>query len=326
MILRINILILLGLLLGLAGSIPGKSACATSIAEQTCDSKVWETMEARARLETEREVMQNQNLIFKPDSILNYTCFDKMADHVAYKVGDLFTHTTYFGPMVIPRGPDGMDGAMTNVVISSMDAYIQANFAHAYLGGRGGDSGFQVAGGAPPTVTPISNQAYSCNVMSQVWAAAKCMNFMHTTSFAESDGFFPFINLAGLNGATGIAGYEGKNDVRQWPTPCGGTSPITGSTWKDMYRKSRNETSFGVQGGLYNYQTTNNSIFTRVRERIDPGSCVPPIMTGVKVILQSGATPYDDGVCTNPGCTFIKNGANGACAPSSVSGGGALPG
>src|SRR5690606_1147706 len=52
------------------------SGASGQIAKQTCDTEVWKAMTQRAHLESEREIMQNQNLIFKPDSILHYTCFD----------------------------------------------------------------------------------------------------------------------------------------------------------------------------------------------------------------------------------------------------------
>ncbi len=46
-------------------------------APSACDPDYYETLEARAWLEAQREITQNQNLITKPDSVLQYTCFDK---------------------------------------------------------------------------------------------------------------------------------------------------------------------------------------------------------------------------------------------------------
>lgn len=295
------------MLLGLSALVPGKDACA-QIANQTCDAAVWKTMEARARLETEREIMQNQNLIFKADSILNYTCFDSMAGHAATTVGVLFTHTAYFGSQIIPWGaPYGMDEAMNNVVGKSMQQYISDNFQHSYMGGRGNPAPNGLGLGAPRAPQIRQGQSYGCNVMNQVWMAAKCMNFMHTTTFAADDGFYPFVDL----GPGGPDSYQAKADRRAWPTACPSASPITGSTWQDTYRDSRNERSFGVEGNLYRYQTINQQVFTQVRERVEPGRCTGgvAIRTGVQVILSPGATQtYPDGVCTNPGCTYTQGG------------------
>ena len=38
-----------------------------------CDPDYYESLEARAWLEAQREITQNQNLIYKPDSALEYT-------------------------------------------------------------------------------------------------------------------------------------------------------------------------------------------------------------------------------------------------------------
>ena len=68
---RYQVLILLALIIGVF--IP--SPHAAEIAPQSCDSNYWRQLSSRAWLEAEREIMQNQNLIFKPDSVLQYTCF-----------------------------------------------------------------------------------------------------------------------------------------------------------------------------------------------------------------------------------------------------------
>lgn len=294
-------------------------ACAQSggIAKQTCDTQVWRTMENRARLETEREIMQNQNLIFKADSILSYTCFDSFAAHAAQNVGPLFTHTTYFtGTQVIKWGsPYGMDYAMDRVVIASMIPYIESNFGHSYLGGRGEHVGL----GRPVTNhIPSRGGSYSCSVMSEVWRVAKCLNFIHTQSFATTDGFYPFIDIVGENGNKDVAGYSNANitDTRRFPTACSGT-PITGSTWEAMYRHSRNETGFGANDHYYPYGDPIRKTFGAVRLLVKPASCASPIPTGVSVIPGPGLTNqrYPDAICTNPGCSYRKGSGNtlGTC-------------
>ncbi len=311
---------LFAILLGLFGTAAPieNSACASAgtIAAQTCDTQVWRTMEARARLETEREMMQNQNLIFKPDSVLTYACFDKFASHASMSVGPLFTHTEYFGKEIIKWGsPNGMDNALQKSVIDSMKAYLEGgegNFKHALLGGRGAE----LPNLGQQSVTNISSKGstYNCGVMGQVWAAAKCLNFMHTEQFAKNDGFFPFIDLQAGEGGQAVTGYSSKNEVRQYPTACGGM-PITGSTWKDMYRLSRNEEDFGKVDKLYQYGTPLNQTYTDVRKLIEPGKCgKQAIKTGVTVILSPSSTTktMEDGVCTNPGCVVM----NGTCVSS----------
>lgn len=311
-----------GLLLGLGLWIGLPAKVCAQIAAQTCDTQVWQTMEARARIETEREIMQNQNLIFKPDSVLNYMCFDSFAAHTASQIGQLFTHTTFWnGTQILPWGGNtGMDSAINNSVISSMTTYLTSNFNHAYLGGRGNE----YSSGMAPPASPVQasqSSSYSCAEMAKVWAAAKCANFMHTDTLGRTDGFYPFTDLQAEEGGEDVAGYESIQDVRNYPAACGGT-PIAGSSWVEMYRLSRNENSFGDPNNRYQFGSPVQQTYTNVRDLMDPvtettsGSCAPPVRTGVRVILGVGSTStYPDGVCTNPGCTFIGN----SCVRSSSS-------
>lgn len=299
----------------------GTTTAATgTIAAQTCDTNVWQTMENRARMETEREIMQNQNLIFKADSVLNYVCMDKFAAHASANVGVLFTHTSYWSPMVFPwegkNGAMGMPEAMQKVVIASMTKYRDSNFPDEYLGGRGRELSLP-----KPQITDIpkgsSSGSYECGVMSQVWNVAKCLNFLQTATAVDNDGFYPFKNLTGTAGGQNVDGYEKKNEVRQFPSPCSGT-PIS-PAWAAITDQSRNKND-----AVYPYTVPNNQAFTDVRNLIEPGKCDGAgVKTGVKIILAPGGpVGQDDGVCTNPGCTYkagkcaaVTAATTGAAAP-----------
>lgn len=311
MSIHLKILALSALILGFAALMPSDRACAGTIAAQTCDTEVWRTMATRARIETEREIMQNQNLIFKPDSVLAYTCFDSMAAHAAAQAGVLFTHTAYWTPMPIQWGVQsnylGMDAAVNRTTLAAMRTYYQSNFQHEMLGGRGRELGLPRH---EVTVTPSSNSTYACSMMGQVWATAKCMNFMHLAAFGE-DGFFPFIDLEPIAG-NAVAGYETIVDTRNYPTPCT-APPFSTSTWPLQYRQSRNESAFGAVDLLYDFGTPLRVTHAGVRDRIQPGLCgeAAPIPTGVQVILSPSSTEsYDDGVCSNPGCTYSAGRVN----------------
>jgi len=284
-----------------------KTACAgNEIADQTCDVGVWNAMAARARLETEREIMQNQNLIFKPDSVLSYVCFDSLAGHAAQNVGAVFSNDNRH-----------MNGAMNSVVINSMQTYISSNFNHSLLGGRGQHIG--LANNYPPVNG--SQTSYGCQVMAEVWQRAKCVNFMHTQQFVETDGFYPFIDLAAVGGGQGVSGYESIGNVRRYPAnmDCSassqaGDNPVVPDGWLEYYRFGRNETSFGVQAALYDFQANVNTTFAAVNDLVRPATagangCGQAIPTGVMVMLSPATTAnqlYADGVCTNPGCSYVR--------------------
>lgn len=283
-------------------------------APQTCDVGVWKTMEERARLETEREIMQNQNLIFKADSVLTYTCFDSLAAHAVQNVGGLFTHTSYWnGTPILPwagaNGVPGLGTAVQNAVINAMKTYIQGAFNHSLLGGRGTGLGLPTA-----QITAVGTQGapYACSMMNTVWNAAKCMNFMHTPGFANTDGFYPFKDLQGSGSGPNsgsIAGYQTKRDTRQLPTTCPGQPvPPTGSTatsgWAGVYNATVNANNL-----VYPFAQPTGQSFQNVRAIIAPTSgCGNPIMTGISVVLDPKSTStYPDGICVAPGCSYTKN-------------------
>jgi hypothetical protein len=301
-----------------------QQGCASGIAQQTCDTEVWKTMEHRAHIEAEREIMQNQNLIFKPDSVLAYTCFDDFAAHASLNVGQLFTHTKYWNDKEIIEwgAPNGMDNAMQKVVIDSMKPYLEGSFNYGMLGGRGNQLG--ASGLGPKIAKDIGNKGrtYSCDQMNKVWKHAKCLNFIHNQQFATTDGFYPFIGLEPMEGGTKIKGYDEIKETRKYPSQlaCGDDTgkPIYNSEWKDAYHFSRNETEsgFGDPNKYYPFGETLKTAYKDVREMIkDEGSCALPIYTGVMVLesASGSGTPYKDGVCTNPGCVYSKAHTSGSC-------------
>lgn len=155
---------------------PGDSG----IADSSCDCSYWQSLESRAWLEAEREISQNQNLIFKADSVMQYTCFDtQMSAVTAGPIARLFSDQA-FG---VSRG-GAMMAALSSSVRASLASYIATNFNHSSLGGRGGQSGV-------------------CMVMGAVWQEAKCYNFMTRST----DGFLMFEE-------------HQSTEVRQLPTPC----------------------------------------------------------------------------------------------------------
>lgn len=306
-----RILVLAGLLGIPFAMSPSRDACA-GIATQSCDPQVWQALQDRAELETQREVMQNQNLIFKPDSILHYTCFDRMAAHAAATIGPLFTHSTYFGGMQIRweggSGYIGMGDAIDNAVGISMRNYLTGSFSHTYLGGRGGFLGM-----AAPVVADIPQrgaQPYQCDVMQTVWRTAKCLNFVHNATFANTDGYYPFKNLIPFGAGEEVAGYSQIIETRRYPIPlaCPLASPFPGSTWVTKTDESLNANDVHYVIHLYNRTT-----FAVVRDHVQPGiACSPPIETGVTILLTNGTAPNPDAVCPNPGCTYV----GGACRNS----------
>ncbi len=276
------------------------------IAEQACDPAYWTTMKERAWLEAEREIMQNQNLIFKPDSVLEYTCFDKFLNHAAKNLGDIFVHTNYFGDPIIARteNPEGQGHAIKTAVFDAMKSYLESNYDPDFLSGRAPKMqkppGITNLGNAPEVTTENGNNYSNCRVMAEVWMASKCLNFAEDEFV--SDSFHPFVTIEkGPNSKVDdVPGYTTYEDVRIWPTLC---SNMTASKWETTYNRANNMNDF-----FYEFQNPTKKAFEEVRKMVEPGACgddTPAIMTGVTVVLSgTDSSGEPDGFCTNPGCTY----------------------
>lgn len=263
-------------------TVAAPKACA-EIAENSCDPDYMKSLRSRAWLEAEREIIQNQNLIFKADSVLEYTCFDKFVGHTAKHAGNLFVHNTSFG--AVPINPR-MEQALSNTVGQSLNPYLQSNFGHTFLGDRAGIDG---------AFSGIRPQNYTCNKMNLVWNAAKCRNFLETDLEKSTDGFFTFDELSVIP------------DPRAFPkdAPCGGPGR---AAWNESMEIAANTGDV-----VYDYAVPLGDTYKIIKSFLGPGEC-KTIYTGVTV-KPSGVSGsgYPDGACLNLGCTFQASGANGQC-------------
>lgn len=238
----------------------------------TCDPQYWESMKSRAWAEAQREITQNQNIIYKADSVLEYSCFDNFLEALATVVHTqhaLFSETQQWGSVSTSTN---MVNALNTLVANSLPNYIGSNFGHKYLGDRSTeDYTVGTAGGGTAT--------YSCDVMAKVWQAAKCINFIDRASI---DDFFY------------LSKYDGW-DPRELPS---GYACTADTRWAAELSKAKNDAN------QYPKETFN--MYTNF---YDTASCnAPAIPTGVTV-TRSGMAAYQEHICANPGCAFDKSGS-----------------
>jgi len=171
-----------------------------TIAAQPCDASYWNTLSERAWLEAEREIMQNQNLIFKPDSVFEYTCFDRILAHTATNAGRIFSHTNYFGTTIIEENATlGLRNSLGTAVYDALKVYISSNFSHTFLGGRANDmpantpDTTMALGASATNYTSLFAGGYgTCAIMNDIWQTSKCANFIDNAAFDDMDGFYPY--------------------------------------------------------------------------------------------------------------------------------------
>ena len=305
---------------GLVSKVDENYACAAAGAAAgaapttPCDPEYMDALEARAWLEAQREIAQNQNLIVKPDSVLEYTCFDRFLLEIADDAVNQFSETTRWG--TIPGlESTTQDAALGRLILTGLTSYITENFPHTFLGGRSTLDHVM-------TTNPQAggNYTYTCDRMRVVWEAAKCMNFFNRATAngavtENHDGFYDFR-------------WYNTNDPRQLPTgnqfaacsPPGVTPPsgIPPVPPAGVYTFEQMEAiSFNTRQNMYvltpenpnNATAYNRDNLVTFLNFILPVGVAPatacitqPIQTGIRINRRMTNAPYDDGVCPNPGC------------------------
>lgn len=140
-----------------------------------CDADFMNQIYARAFLEAEREVVLAGVALRKPDSVLEYTCFDKLALSGADDINTIFAQ----------KSPSSANSFLPNAV----QQYLSGSFSHKFLG-RDGASDLDYT----PSGT---GGGYSCDMMDSVALLARCMDF-------DQDGhqFYSFETLASVDPRT----------------------------------------------------------------------------------------------------------------------------
>ena len=143
---RSRIRLIPALALGLALLMVGGAARAL---DPMCDIDLWSKMHARAHIHTHMDSVTVQNLVYKPDSVLEYTCFDRFLDVATNSMSYYFT------------------SSYTNTTIrNGVQNYLSNNFGPTFLGGRMANPGGTASG-----------SGYVCDAMSKVWEGWRCLNF-----------------------------------------------------------------------------------------------------------------------------------------------------
>ncbi len=274
-----------------AACLPGLPCVTTAATGDTCDADFMNQIYARSFIEGQREMVMNQVLIRKPDSVLEYTCFDQFVRDSAEIAGPIFSEIPDFTGITVPNPGAAdieytvnmtdtkLDSSLNALVMASLNAYTSTNFAHDLLGGTSGE--------ANTIASSVSGADNACSFMNDIYFFARCKNF------ATDDQFFKFDDLVSSDPRNLIP------DLR-----CSTGSGIT-------------------QGHVDTARDTVADTPNIFMDFVDASSCEPPIPTGVTAFqtkyaidLQGNVNKVDDfsfpdHVCANPGCYFDR--ASGNC-------------
>ncbi len=85
----------------------------TGATTSACDGNFMNQIYARAFLEGSREVIMSEQLIHKPDSVLEYTCFDQFVNIAAHNAGTAFSENPFWQTTTIEWQTADNDGTVT---------------------------------------------------------------------------------------------------------------------------------------------------------------------------------------------------------------------
>lgn len=245
----------------------------------TCDADYYDVLRARTYAEGKRQVELTQRLILKPDSVLEYSCFNEAALHLGFAGASFSERGLALGegtppefdgaPAHIRIYPNSLEDALERVVQSSLVGFLQS-FSHIYGGG---------------TFTWVPNPLAGCNPMNVVWHVLKCSDFNQNI-------WIRFEDLA-------------SDDIRFFPIPC--DNPTRESRIDAALAASYPvPASPAASGGMDLYRgfvpELTGSCAAAGSSSI-PGGGNSPLLTGVTTTMTDGST-VEEAVCMQPGCHF----------------------
>ncbi len=256
------------------------NAKAQTIADSPCDiDGYYESLKSRAWLEAQREITQNQNIIYKPDSVLEYTCFDRFANTLIQNA--VFSDT------------NNLRSTLNTIVGQPLSTYLDTNFdrriqgsgTYELLGGHGGGN---------YTPQTMNGGSYSCSVMNSVWFTAKCMDFAPSQ---YEEGFYT------------LEEYADNDDRRTTPDLC----PRVDAWGAQLTRSGLRESSNSNDAPPWQDDPVQTYL-----SLIDDTDCAnsDPIDTGITVTRPNGnPRTYNEKVCIKPGCHYVPDGVDsGSCS------------
>ncbi|QQG36512.1 MAG: hypothetical protein HYS17_01595 [Micavibrio aeruginosavorus] len=255
------------LTIAFSGMVAGFTSSLPAHAQTACDPQFMDAIEARGFVEAARENAQNQNLIYKPDGVFEYSCF---RDHVPAVQSNA---VSLFRP-----------ASLTSVTTTPVDTYVFESYQDVFLNSRYVDPGLA----APP--------AGMCNAIASVWEAARCINFYDR---ANIDGLFDLSFYTGgeprilppsmgactalpyskLNMALDVA-YN--NETSRWVMP------------PDL-----NDTTDYIADPV----DPQTDMYTPAVCQ-DP---IPTGMIVIDYNSPMGTTPFPEKICANPACVYMPD-------------------
>jgi len=296
----IRLSILAGALFGTVSLFGMAPPAYAQVADQACDPEFMDAVEAKGWLDGQRQTAQNQNLIYKPDSVLEFTCFNQLFEVPGVKAAPRFSESPRWGEII---GIDEISTDLTvqHVVSNVFLGWLQANFQHTYRGGR--------LPAAQPAETGRALGDYVCEAMKWVWEQTRCVRFMEKSAAFDGenpdiDGFYEFT-------------WYRDQDPRILPpqfASCMAPTENFNLAIPAAYNQNEQYHILDAENPNNDEPWERDPLVTHLQFILPDANCAasasppaPAIPTGVTVLRlpgESGSTDYPEHVCLNPGCSW----------------------
>lgn len=179
-----------------------KTGLAAPYTRGMCDGNLMNQMVARSFLHAERDVLLADAMIRKPDSVLEYSCFDQFLAYTG-KYAPTFSETTEWESRTVDRDTDAEpdsntvsfgftvpEGHLTELLelflLPPLQEYVDGQFSHTFSGG---------ATTLDHTLefSALGDPNYDCALMQTLWNITKCVDF------GEEDQFWSFQDLVNID-------------------------------------------------------------------------------------------------------------------------------
>lgn len=268
--------------------------------DSACDANFMNQIYAKALLEAGREMIIAEATIIRPDSVLEYSCFDHRAAEVARLAGPIFSELHWTAGFIdVFLGRNHLDRSIQSLVLTSLNAYGGQNFPQGFLAGgaAGDDHDFS------DTVAGVSG---ACDYMYNVHYISKCEDFGLNAPFMTFESYFSSPALL-------------VTDPRTQPTTCPASSEITHVNVEIAKNKDWSWASFDqVDPFLEKFRASDGSTCEN-NVPIPTGVVVRQVTYGQDLagnpIMGAAQYSYPDKVCSNPACYFDQNTAQCQTVP-----------
>lgn len=253
----------------LAASVHGGAAYA-----QACDPQFMDAIEARGFAEASRENAQNQNLIYKPDGVFEYSCFRSHVPAVQSNAVDLFRETSLTFPTTNP-----------------IEQYTNTNYGSEYLNTRTND----------PAIDQPDPPADMCNALAAVWDIARCINFYNRE------------DLEGLFDLTHYTSNDPRRLPASLPACTALPFGSLNMALDIAYNNNRNVWTMGPyarddEGYIMDPVDLQNEMY----EPGECGTAIPTGM--VVMDRNAPVARFNEKTCSNPACVYVPSGEDsGEC-------------